>query len=519
MGFPRIANIYGYGSAQSATAYSRYGLVVSAGPFIGPAGALARLKAQSPQTKVLAYYDTVEADVPGFDGLSIYPGWWLTLAGTTLSASLDASSTTVHVANASVIANRIGSNPDVLVDGESMHVLSVNTGANTLTVQRGYNSTATTHAAGARLAAHATNWPGSWMLNMTSYCPTNPATGQTWVQYLAHQVATTLASGPWDGVFYDVTNTSMTGADGGQIDANNDNVADGGNGPSGTGWSDGQAYLSTLTRSLIGNALITGNGGWYTGQSGREFENFPNWVADGTWLGGLNYYLSIAGPTSSNPPTIVNPYASDSTGLGNLQGMRFNLGIALLGNGYFAYDSTSSHGQTWWYDEYDDGAGSSLASTMSGSQTSLTLAGGTGSKFKVGNVVQVPDDVSAHDDEQMLVTSVNGDTLGVQRGYNGSQVTGHPAGTKVFTAAQEAAGLGWLGQPVGPAVTLASNLWRRDFTGGTVLLNGSGSPQTVTVGPGYRRIAGTQSPTVNSGATVSTVTVAPQDALLLVKNG
>jgi hypothetical protein len=64
-----------------------------------------------------------------------------------------------------------------------------------------------------------------------------------------------------------------------------------------------------------------------------------------------------------------------------------------------------------------------------------------------------------------------------------------------------------------------SNLWRRDFTNGTVLLNATNAPVSVYVGSGYRRIQGTQDRVTNSGAAVSSVTVPAQDALLLVKTG
>ena len=105
----------------------------------------------------------------------------------------------------------------------------------------------------------------------------------------------------------------------------------------------------------------------------------------------------------------------------------------------------------------------------------------------------------------------------MQRGYGGSTAEAHPAQFKVMTQAQISAGQGWLGQPLGAVTTLATNLLRRDFTHGTVLVNGTSSPQTVTVGAGYQRIAGTQDPVTNSGATVSTVTIPAQDALLLVR--
>jgi len=292
-------------------------------------------------------------------------------------------------------------------------------------------------------------------------------------------------------------------------------------------------------------------------------------------------------------------------------------------------------------------------------------------------VLWVPDATGAHDDEQILVTGIGGDTLAVQRGYGGSQTASHAQGAKVLTQAQLAAGQGWLGQPLAAAASLSQggpamgssgdfeaggsgwsdgwslnvsspaaasvsqdirtaasghasariavtsavpgsswdatlthgnlavtggtaytlsfwakgsagesigagvqqdaapwsglayqsftltgtwqrysvsftaavttspvrmqfnlagtagtiwldnvsfqqgdpNIWRRDFAHGTVLLNGTNSPQTVTLGPGYRRIAGTQDPATNSGSAVTSLTIAPLDAILLAKAG
>jgi Carbohydrate binding domain/Hypothetical glycosyl hydrolase family 15 len=673
--YPRIASLYSFSSSTQVSALARYGQIVGV---LSDAsnGALQALKAQSPATRATFYVDTSAVDVPGFDGLSIYPGWWLTLAGTTLAAPLDASSTSVQVANAAIISANLSTSPDLLVDGESMHVLSVNAAANTLSVQRGYNSIATAHNAGARIAAHASNWPGAWMLNLTPYCPTNPATGQTWAGYLAQQVKNDLAAAPWDGVFYDNANASWATLLNGQLDANNDNVADGGNGPSGTGWSAGEIGLFAQTRLLAPAATIESNGGYYAGASnGQEMEHFP-YYANG-WSSALSSYLQVAGPTVPGATSIINA-DTNNTGSQDLQSMRFNLGTALLGNGYYAYDyGTQNHGQTWWYDEYDNGAGSSLSASIGATQTIVPLAAGSGVKFKVGDVVRVPDGGNGHDDEQMLVIAISGDVLAVQRGYNGSAPATHDQLAKVFTQVQLAAGQGWLGQPLGPATSLSSggastlanngfeqaamnqlsgwqfsaggpvsiavsqdsstaqtglasarvavyraapgaswdatltqgaqsitagasytfsfwakgtagesigasvqqdaapwtgftsqtfgltgswqqysasftapatispvriqfnlaqaagtiwidnttfqqgnpNIWRRDFTHGTVLVNGTGTPQTVTLPAGYRRIAGTQSPAINNGAPVTSVTLAPQDAILLVKVG
>lgn len=77
-----------------------------------------------------------------------------------------------------------------------------------------------------------------------------------------------------------------------------------------------------------------------------------------------------------------------------------------------------------------------------------------------------------------------------------------------------------LGQPVQPRQTAAwkQGVWRRDFEGGIALVNPKGNgPQTVDLGGTFRRLAGTQDPTTNSGASVTAVTLADRDGLILLR--
>jgi len=676
--YPRIASLYAFKDSSQSATFARYGLVVA--PLsAAAAGGVAALKARHTGTHILAYLDSRSVPLPDFGGLTIYPGWWLTLAGTTLTAPIDSATTTIPVADAGRIAGTLATNPDVVVDGESMRVTAVDAAAGTLTVQRGYLSAAAPHAAGTRIAAHATNWPGAWMLNVSPACPVDPASGQTWSDYLAAYAARALAAAPWDGIFYDDADNSISTLSGGAVDANNDNTPDGGDAPSGTGWADGERALFEHTRALAPGAMVVGNGATYAGaDNGREFELFNHDPA--AWAGSLTAYLQAG--TSS----IVNPDTRD-TGAQDRRAMRFGLGTALLGDGYYSYDyGATAHGQTWWYDEYDGGAGSSLAAGVDAGATTLTVAPGTGGRFQVGDVVRVPSDTYTGaglslDDERVRVLGVTGDTLTVRRGVEGSLPAPHATGDKVATDAQLAGGQGWLGTPTGPArardlttpntlangdfqgaagagtgatpldpwtlcacdgaaaatvsqdggsartgaasaridvtratpampwnvefyqagldvvagttytlsfwarasadrainaviqqtsgnwavragqdVTLDTswrhytltftpsatesglrvqfnlaqavgsvwlggvrfqqgdpNVWERDFTHGAVLVNGTDSPQTVDIGPGYRRIAGTQDPTVNNGAVATSVTLAPRDAIVLTK--
>jgi len=62
---------------------------------------------------------------------------------------------------------------------------------------------------------------------------------------------------------------------------------------------------------------------------------------------------------------------------------------------------------------------------------------------------------------------------------------------------------------------IGTNIWRRDFVNGMVLLNNSLSEQSFAIEPGYRKIYGTQDPVVNSGGELTNITIGPRDALIL----
>jgi hypothetical protein len=61
------------------------------------------------------------------------------------------------------------------------------------------------------------------------------------------------------------------------------------------------------------------------------------------------------------------------------------------------------------------------------------------------------------------------------------------------------------------------NVFRRDFDKGIVVANASPLTQTIPLGGTFKKIKGRQDPTVNNGALVSSVTLPPYDALLLVR--
>lgn len=79
--------------------------------------------------------------------------------------------------------------------------------------------------------------------------------------------------------------------------------------------------------------------------------------------------------------------------------------------------------------------------------------------------------------------------------------------------------------PAGSATATYSNggltvyqngVWRRDFQNGIVLVNPKGNgTQTVSLETSYKHLSGSQDPSVNNGATVTTVTLNDRDGVIL----
>ncbi|MFN8589720.1 MAG: carbohydrate binding domain-containing protein [Candidatus Eisenbacteria bacterium] len=64
----------------------------------------------------------------------------------------------------------------------------------------------------------------------------------------------------------------------------------------------------------------------------------------------------------------------------------------------------------------------------------------------------------------------------------------------------------------------ATNLWRRDFQHGCVLVNPADAALQVPMGAAWKRILGTVAPFVNDGSVAGTVTVAANDAIFLLSS-
>ncbi|OQW54304.1 MAG: hypothetical protein A4S09_06055 [Proteobacteria bacterium SG_bin7] len=77
-----------------------------------------------------------------------------------------------------------------------------------------------------------------------------------------------------------------------------------------------------------------------------------------------------------------------------------------------------------------------------------------------------------------------------------------------------------LGMPIElpPMNPIKDGIYRRRFERGMVLVNPTDFPVTIDIEAGYQRIKGVQAPTFNDGSSVSSVTLASKDGILLLKN-
>jgi hypothetical protein len=70
-----------------------------------------------------------------------------------------------------------------------------------------------------------------------------------------------------------------------------------------------------------------------------------------------------------------------------------------------------------------------------------------------------------------------------------------------------------------PTAAWQNGVWRRDFQYGIALVNPKGNgAQTVTLETSYRKIAGTQVPSINSGQAVTSISLQDRDGIILLRS-
>lgn len=210
-------------------------------------------------------------------------------------------------------------------------------------------------------------WPQTWMINLSNQAPLDKE--ERWNDYLPRFIdEKILASGLWDGIFYDNLWDSVNWLNGGQIDINNDGLVESAS-ELNQAWQEGVLTILKKTRARVGyDYILMANSSSFSSYqpylNGRMFEDWPSpYENDGTWEGNVSSYQAIK---TLNVQPNVYIFNSTNTGVSNYPKMRYGLASALIFNDvYFAFDdSIYDHGQTWWYDEYDFSLGRPLTAAF-----------------------------------------------------------------------------------------------------------------------------------------------------------
>jgi len=420
------------------------------------------------------------------DILKVPYQWFLTQVGSSLSADIDAVQTTIPISELSVsrglkTIDLFRAGDTALIENESVYIQGVNKSGKTLTVERGYIRPASSHKAGARIAAHISTWPHTWMLNVSTLSPqavADPSIGpEIWPEYNARVGGHLLDDPRWSGILVDRSETEQSryvnGSSIRSIDPDQSNRLVTDYSAFDSTWSDGlRLYLDKLRQAVGPDKIIYLNWGieYYQAVNGDNFEGFPDEAGK---LGDNSWHDVVFGPfhrgsyfdwVSRSPEpniTMIETYDDNNVPSGaydnpcgkpgfrpNYRKMRFGLTTALLNNGYFSYEmNTNGHGSLclMWFDEYDNaGAGRGYLG------------------YPLGDAYRVDP----------------------------ARLSLHKSGLEV---------------------------WQRDYENGIAIVNATSKAITISLGGTFRKINGTQAPIVNDGSLVDQVTLPAIDGIILLR--
>jgi hypothetical protein len=317
----------------------------------------------------------------------MFAGHWLYAPGTTLSAAISATATTLQVADATRF--NVGryiviydGGPGAFQNGEHALVSAINTATKTLTLAaRGYKSTPYAHGAGAIVAEHVIGngtgdgWEMNWVYNLSTASPRDASGRQineVMAEWLAQNYNKDTAGRPAtpriDGILYDSDfHFVVDGGHGRKPDVDNDLVLDNGIAADGRNlWGEGLDDFYTGVRERLPGVVVVGGvieSRGYSSLNGTQLEGFPN-----RNLGAYNEdYREIDGLMSNYSVHMhhgeVGPYYTESinrvsTKLYPYNGIveatnapfRFSFGLTLMDDGF--YGQQNSNVTDPWWDEY-----------------------------------------------------------------------------------------------------------------------------------------------------------------------
>jgi hypothetical protein len=235
-------------------------------------------------------------------------------------------------------------------------------------------------------------------------------------------------------------------------------------------WANGLALLGNNLRAYLPGKIVGGNGNWYRPQ------DYTGSDPDG-WLKASNY-------------TLVE----------NMENYAYNTPDSFLAQTRRWLDYPDPLGQPRYmavYQEALDASGKRLAGSSNPNDPSIMLRPDVMKSMRWGLTLSLMTDVYYE-----ITLDGNHSTRWWYDEYDG--------GVGVRKR-------GYLGKPLGGPAVLSSSIYRRDYQNGIVLNNSSNSSQTISLGGSFRKLQGTQNPSLNNGATVTSVTVPAHDGIILLR--
>jgi hypothetical protein len=338
---------------------------------------IAELRAANPSIFILGTTNARElyCDLTDYDAAfnvevrSASTDWMLTQLGSTLAADVDATATTIPLADTS----RFRAGEMVLAGDELLHVESV--GAFSLTVaRRGPVNPPSSHPAGTRIAPVVSSWSGSITMDLSTDCPRRDVGygPETWAEWNLRRARGIMGSADWDGLLIDCLEgnprwiVALGFARSFDPHRTNTPVADD-YVEFNAAWNEGATVYGDSLRAAFPDGVLVGNGNLRNyAHNGTVFEAFPRagmsqdyWdmiftgVCVNPWASYPEWCTAAASPNL----TLVQTYGTSA----DYRMMRFGLCSTLLSDGYYTYAlSGEGHARNgiWWYDEYDNaGAG------------------------------------------------------------------------------------------------------------------------------------------------------------------
>jgi hypothetical protein len=278
----------------------------------------------------------------------------------------------------------------------------------------------------------------------------------------------------WNGVHSDNWIYSAIGAGwfyGPKLDANRDGSADEAN-VLRRNWSNGLTRAGMLLRSYLPGKIVGGNGVWY------RPELYAGTDPKG-WLKASNYTL-VEHMQNFSTPTLLST-AKSWLSFRDPRGQPRYM-AALM-------EATDADGKPlFWRGEYPNTpAAMRRSGVLRSMRWGLTLSLMTGMYYEIiGDWKGNPIDCRWWFDE------FDGG-VGVHR-------------------------RGYLGRALGPYKQIGDGVYRRDFRHGIAINNSSSKTQTIALGDTFKKLRGTQDPSLNNGGTVSSITVPAKDGIILLRS-